>query len=97
MLNPDYGAKTKKHLKQISSILGLMEEYNLMLPETCYIEFGAGKGQLSFWLSKIIDNQKSKIILIERASPKHKKDNKLAKTSNKVYRIRADISDVVLG
>ncbi|CAH1107161.1 unnamed protein product [Psylliodes chrysocephalus] len=96
MLNPDYGAKTKKHLKQISSILGLMEEYNLMLPETCYIEFGAGKGQLSFWLSKIIDNQKSKIILIERASPKHKKDNKLAKTSNKVYRIRADISDVVL-
>ncbi|XP_072379376.1 tRNA:m(4)X modification enzyme TRM13 homolog [Diabrotica undecimpunctata] len=97
MSKPDYGPKTKKHLQQVSSILGLIKEYGMMKPETCYIEFGAGRGQLSFWLAKMIeDDDTSKILLVERASPKHKKDNKLAKTSDKVCRIRADISDIVL-
>ncbi|CAG9856571.1 unnamed protein product [Phyllotreta striolata] len=96
MQKPDYGFKTKKHLEQVSSILGLLGDYNLMKRNTCYIEFGAGRGQLSFWLASTIDDEDSKILLIERASPKHKKDNKLAKTTDKVSRIRADISDIVL-
>lgn len=41
---PEYGPKTKKHLLQASSILGLLEESDLLRPETLYIEFGAGKG-----------------------------------------------------
>lgn len=38
----------------------------------------------------------SRVLVIERASPKHKRDNKISRTSDRVKRIRADISDLVL-
>ncbi|XP_045474173.1 tRNA:m(4)X modification enzyme TRM13 homolog [Harmonia axyridis] len=95
MMNPIYGDKTKKHLKQVSSVLGLLSEYELLNPKTCYIEFGAGRGALSYWISKATTDE-TNILLIEKASPKHKKDNKLDKTSDNVQRVRADISDLVL-
>lgn len=47
MSKPEYGDKAKKHLKQASSVLGLLQEYNLIKPNTCYIEFGAGRGKLN--------------------------------------------------
>nr|CAH7724761.1 unnamed protein product [Callosobruchus chinensis] len=97
IIKPEHGDKAKKHLIQNSSILGLLQEYNLIQPSTCYIEFGAGRGQLSFWLAHAVNVQESSsILLIEKASPKHKKDNKLARNSDSIKRIRADISDVVL-
>ncbi|KAJ8919123.1 hypothetical protein NQ315_012108 [Exocentrus adspersus] len=98
MAKPEYGDKTKKHLKQASAILGLMHEYNLLMkPRTCYIEFGAGRGQLSYWIANAVQSSEgSNILLVERASPKHKRDNKLDKTFHKIQRVRADISDIVL-
>ncbi|KAG5878209.1 hypothetical protein JTB14_009774 [Gonioctena quinquepunctata] len=94
---PEHGEKSKKHLKQVSSILGLLKDYNMMKSKTCYIEFGAGRGQLSYWIAKGTDSyEQSTILLIEKSSPKHKKDNKLCEPSEKVCRIRADISDLVL-
>ncbi|CAH0558843.1 unnamed protein product [Brassicogethes aeneus] len=97
MTKPEYGDKTKKHLKQASSILGLLFNYDLVKPNTCYIEFGAGRGQLTYWISKSTENLEGTcLLLVERASPKHKRDNKLAKTTEVVQRIRADISDLVL-
>lgn len=97
MLKPDYGNKTKKHLKQASSILGILKEYDLMKPSSLFIEFGAGRGALSYWLALATNfDEKSKIVIVEKASPKHKKDNKIAMTSDKIKRIRADISDLVL-
>lgn len=45
MAKPEYGDKTKKHLKQVSSILGFLNEYKMLAKaRTCYIEFGAGRG-----------------------------------------------------
>jgi tRNA:m4X modification enzyme len=44
MSKSEYGDKSKKHLKQASAILGLLREYSLLNPNTCYIEFGAGRG-----------------------------------------------------
>lgn len=41
---PEYGPKTKKHLNQASSLVGIMEKYELIEPGTCYVELGAGKG-----------------------------------------------------
>lgn len=41
---PEFGPRTKKHLKQVSSLIGIMEKYELFQPDTCYIELGAGKG-----------------------------------------------------
>lgn len=97
MSKPEFGDKSKKHLKQASSILGLLCEYNLMKPNSLYIEFGAGRGQLSYWLALATNaDEKSKIIIIEKSSPKHKKDNKISRHSDKIKRIRADISDLVL-
>lgn len=94
MAKPEYGNKTKKHLKQASAILGLLSEYDLITEsDTCYIEFGAGRGQLTYWLAQA--NINSTFLLIERSSPKHKRDNKLDK-ANQVQRIRADIADLDL-
>lgn len=41
--NESYGSKSTKHLAQASSILGCLDQLNLLLPKTCFIEFGAGK------------------------------------------------------
>lgn len=97
LLKPEYGQKTQKHLIQASSLLGLLNDYNLLQPETCYIDFGAGKGHLSYWISKSIENlEKSSVLLVERAAHRHKADNKLDKSNGRVHRIRADIADLVL-
>lgn len=42
---PEFGDKSKKHLHQTSSILGYLSEYDLLQSDTCFIEFGAGKGR----------------------------------------------------
>lgn len=94
----EYGERTKKHLFQASAILGILEANSLILDDTCYIEFGAGKGQLSYWISKCIEKQRnSSVLLIERAAHRHKLDNKLDKSDGQVHRVRADIGDLVLG
>lgn len=41
--NESYGSKAMKHLTQTSSILGALSQLDLLLPKTCFIEFGAGK------------------------------------------------------
>lgn len=46
--NESYGSKTLKHLTQTSSILGCLKQLDLLLPKTCFIEFGAGKVGLNF-------------------------------------------------
>lgn len=46
--DPKYGASTLKHLKQQASILGHLQSLELLVPRTCFIEFGAGKGLQRF-------------------------------------------------
>lgn len=91
--NNTYGASTLKHLKQSAALIGLADDLHLLLPNTCYVEFGAGKGQLSFYLAKAVDDlPHTKVLLVDRASLRHKKDNKL-EDRDSVQRIRADIID----
>lgn len=91
--NETYGTETLKHLRQTSAILGYLDYFNLISDNTSYIEFGAGKGQVSFWLAQAITKQSnSNVLLIDKAALRHKKDNKLDE-SHTVERIRADISD----
>uniref|UniRef100_A0A182J888 tRNA:m(4)X modification enzyme TRM13 n=1 Tax=Anopheles atroparvus TaxID=41427 RepID=A0A182J888_ANOAO len=92
-----YGPQTLKHLTQSSALLGLMEHYNFLKHDTVFVEFGAGKGQVSYWLARIIEHQlnNSKVLLIDRASHRHKKDNKI-EDRGIVHRVRADIADLVL-
>lgn len=91
--NKEYGNETRKHLLQTSSILGCLEHLGMLKDSTSFIEFGAGKGQVSYWLARAIENFKeSNVILVDRASHRHKKDNKL-EDKNCVHRIRADIAN----
>lgn len=92
-----YGQNTKKHIVQTSSLLGHIRNANLMQPKTCFVEFGAGKGKLSYWIAKSLTSiPDTAALLVERASLRHKLDNKLDKSEMNVNRIRADIADLVL-
>lgn len=42
--NKTYGNNTRKHLVQSASLLGHLEQAGLVQDDTCFIEFGAGKG-----------------------------------------------------
>ncbi|KYN41039.1 tRNA guanosine-2'-O-methyltransferase TRM13 like protein [Trachymyrmex septentrionalis] len=93
------GNKVRKHLLQNASLLGHLEQAGLMQDDTCFIEFGAGKAQLTYWLGQIIkDKSNSCILLVDRSSHRHKSDNKLKIEESRltVKRIRADIADLQL-
>lgn len=94
----EYGPSTLKHLVQTSSILGILDQEELLQPKTCFIDFGAGKAQVSVWLALIIEDSKlldSKVMLVDKASHRHKKDNKIIE-KDLTRRVRADISDLDL-
>lgn len=99
--NPEFGATTRKHLVQTSSLLGHIDAAGLLAPATCYIEFGAGKGQLSYWVHQATAGlDGTSVMLIDRASHRHKMDNKLKigdpESNDRIHRIRADINDLDL-
>lgn len=96
--NEHYGKESRKHLIQTAAILKILEDEGFVRDNTSFIEFGAGKGQLSCWLVKLLEKYNaSQIILVDRASLRHKKDNKLEdKEKDQVHRIRADISDLLI-
>ncbi|EDW55092.1 tRNA:m(4)X modification enzyme TRM13 homolog [Drosophila sechellia] len=92
----DYGQETLRQLTQASSLLGILEHDHQLTDHTSYVEFGAGKGQLAYFLATVLQEQKlshSQVVLIDRMSLRHKKDNKLA-NRDVVQRIRADIADL---
>ncbi|XP_076169649.1 tRNA:m(4)X modification enzyme TRM13 homolog isoform X2 [Ptiloglossa arizonensis] len=93
------GRAVKKHLLQNSSLLSHLEHAGLVQDNTCFIEFGAGKGKLTYWLGQMIKNKKNScILLIDRSSHRHKSDNKLKNEHSPlvIKRIRADIADLKL-
>lgn len=96
LAKPEYGPETLKHLIQTSSILGYIDEFKFLQNDTSFIEFGAGKGQVAYWLAQAIKPlTNANVILIDRASHRHKKDNKILER-DVVHRIRADIGDLDL-
>lgn len=91
--NAERGQETLKHLIQTSSLLSQMEHSAFLKNDTAFIEFGAGKGQVAYWLAQAAENlEGSHVLLIDKASLRHKKDNKM-KDTHSIQRIRADISD----
>ncbi|XP_076248541.1 tRNA:m(4)X modification enzyme TRM13 homolog isoform X2 [Calliopsis andreniformis] len=93
------GKIVKKHLLQSSSLLSHLEQADLVQDNTCFIEFGAGKGKLTYWLGQMIkDKKNSCIMLVDRLSHRHKSDNKLKTEQSPlvIKRIRADIADLKL-
>lgn len=95
--NPINGQMALKHLTQVSALLGIMLHYNFLQHDTCYIEFGAGKGQMSYWMVTSAKQYKYSrnflLLIIDRASLRHKQDNKIL-DKDMVMRVRTDISDL---
>ncbi|XP_017491130.1 PREDICTED: LOW QUALITY PROTEIN: tRNA:m(4)X modification enzyme TRM13 homolog [Rhagoletis zephyria] len=92
LANSDYGHETRKHLLQASALLGILDSEKQILASTSYVEFGAGKGQLAYYLAHLLVTTASQVVLVDRMSLRHKKDNKIEDRSL-VHRIRADIAD----
>lgn len=54
---------------------------------------------LSYWISIALNKltySSSSVLLVERASPRHKYDNKTDKAVSQISRLRADIADLIL-
>ena len=96
LANETYGSEKRKHILQTSSMLGIMQENSFLQPKTCFIEFGAGKAAVTFWLASALkDVSFTKVLVVDKASHRHKRDN-LIQDRDLVERIRADIADLDL-
>jgi tRNA:m4X modification enzyme len=85
LANEEYGNEKRRHLVQTSSILGILKSENLLKPKTSFIEYGAGKAALTFWLATAIKPLENvKVLVIDRASHRFKKDNKMKVRLKKV-------------
>lgn len=86
-----------KHVDQVSAILGIAKHFNFLAPNTCFIEFGAGKGELAYYVAKVMEKNEgvNKVLLIDRSTFRHKKDNRI-ENRDSIHRIKADIADLDL-
>ncbi|KAI7906863.1 methyltransferase TRM13-domain-containing protein [Cokeromyces recurvatus] len=91
-----------KHLDQLSSLLGHLEKNEMLKDKTaCFTEFGAGKGDLSAFVKRAIneENGEATYLLIDRKSVRNKADQALlghSENKSRVQRQMIDIKDLVL-
>ncbi|XP_028168877.1 tRNA:m(4)X modification enzyme TRM13 [Ostrinia furnacalis] len=98
----DRTESSRRHLQQASSLLRLAEQEGLVRDRTCYVELGAGKGHMSYyawraWCEPV--SRASGVLLVDRASLRHKRDNKLrdvAYTSARNQAQEASTEDTLL-
>lgn len=101
MSTPGYGLSAMRHLSQNSSILGHLSKEGFLDTSscpTCFIEFGAGRGKLTRWLTEsITDNSKALFLLIDRGAQRYKTDAKLKYNKELfIQRLRVDIQHLNL-
>ncbi|XP_023948496.2 tRNA:m(4)X modification enzyme TRM13 homolog isoform X2 [Bicyclus anynana] len=92
---------SRRHLRQVSSLMHLMESERLVADNTAYVELGAGKGQLSYYVWQAwgaTGARDSRVLLVDRAALRHKRDNKLRDSQQlaPVTRLRADLAHLLL-
>ncbi|ORX88335.1 DUF715-domain-containing protein [Basidiobolus meristosporus CBS 931.73] len=89
----------RKHAIQQASLLGHMKRRDLLTTDACFIEFGAGRGELSSYLQKAIDGgSQGTYILVDRKKSRGKFDGSIrgGETKATVERIWMDIKDLNL-
>ncbi|XP_055945257.1 tRNA:m(4)X modification enzyme TRM13 homolog [Argiope bruennichi] len=96
--NSDDKLNNFKHMKQQASLLSLMDQFHFLQNGSCFIEFGAGKGQLMYWIIRCApEGEKKSFILIDKSAQRHKSDNKFKDSDIEIERIRIDIQHLFLG
>lgn len=90
----------EKHLRQKAALLSLAERQGLLTSDSCFVEFGAGRGRLSYWLAKILAKDNCHFLLVDRAASRHKFENKAKSDLGdfpEMQRLQIDIRHLCLG
>ncbi|XP_051928695.1 tRNA:m(4)X modification enzyme TRM13 homolog isoform X2 [Hippocampus zosterae] len=97
--DPKNGESARKHLKQQASILGHLEALGLLRRGRCFVEFGAGRGQLSRWIHRALEgepHERLQMLLVERSSTRFKADGKHRGADVEFARLHVDIQHLDL-
>ncbi|KAJ2956335.1 hypothetical protein NQZ79_g7798 [Umbelopsis isabellina] len=93
--------KFTKHADQQASLIGHMSHHGMLRDKnTCFVEFGAGRGELSHYLKHALTAAgESTFVLIDRKTVRGKFDSALIgeETPSVVKRVTVDIKDLSLG
>ncbi|XP_063366430.1 tRNA:m(4)X modification enzyme TRM13 homolog [Cydia amplana] len=74
----DRAESSRRHLRQVSALLWAAQHAGLATPRACYVELGAGKGQLCYYAAHAwCANTGGRVLAVDRAPLRHKRDNKL--------------------
>ena len=88
----------RRHYAQFAAIVTAMKQYGLVhatpTNSPVYVEFGAGRGYLSHFLSDTCENLD--IILLERRAYRFKAERSMRERAGSILRLQVDIKDVVL-
>ncbi|KAI9019435.1 methyltransferase TRM13-domain-containing protein [Phycomyces nitens] len=101
-VSPRTADRFVKHLDQQSSLLGHMVQRGMLDDKkACFVEFGAGRGELSGFLKKALneENGEATYVLVDRKNVKSKLDPLLKGTDanhSVVQRVLIDIKDLDL-
>ncbi|KAK7501164.1 hypothetical protein BaRGS_00007649 [Batillaria attramentaria] len=96
--NPTYGQPALRHHRQNASLIGQLDHLSLLTPGHCYVEMGAGKGQLSHWVRKAISSHDDAgFLLVDRSSIRYKVDGYHKEEKVQFERIKIDIEHLNLG
>ncbi|GBP83517.1 tRNA:m(4)X modification enzyme TRM13 homolog [Eumeta japonica] len=96
LMRDDLGPAALRQLRQVSALLQLAEREGMIQNHTCYAELGAGRGRLAYYAANAwcTSTTHSRLLLVDRAAPRHKRDNKLP--PGHATRLRADLADLLL-
>ncbi|KAI8375664.1 methyltransferase TRM13-domain-containing protein [Choanephora cucurbitarum] len=86
-----------KHLDQLSSLMGHMEDSGMLQDKTaCFVEFGAGKGDLSAYVKRAVNetNGEATYLLLDRKSVRNKVDQTLLGLSEQKSRVQRQLIDI---
>ncbi|XP_018026840.1 tRNA:m(4)X modification enzyme TRM13 homolog [Hyalella azteca] len=77
---------------------GSLPQHDKMGSQLCFLEFGAGRGELSHHVVRACDSsQQVQVVLIDRGAQRYKFDTKIREGSNvSTKRLRLDIADLAL-
>ncbi|XP_041357033.1 tRNA:m(4)X modification enzyme TRM13 homolog [Gigantopelta aegis] len=97
--NPTFGIPALRHRKQQASIIGHLDKLGLLKDGNCFVELGAGKGQLSHWVQKALDKANDvAFILVDKGNVRNKFDLQHREGEGPVFeRLRIDIEHLNLG
>ncbi|CAF0841114.1 unnamed protein product [Adineta ricciae] len=95
----ELGNRSRKHLEQIGSIIAQLVQLNLLQSNTCFVEMGAGRGQLAHELHACLkDDSTIHFALIERDHQRYRYDahHRREHQGPSFERYRLDIRDLYL-